>query len=156
MKDEIKVILDYLKDDKWDYYPSDGTPYKVLLMEERDKLLDYITNLQESDSDKQLEIMKLKDKLEQQRKEYQETYKDVRIEIKEKDETITNLQERCEYLERSNNRREDTILGLRQEISDIEDENEKLKELCNKYEEEHSTTFEYWKSEIDKILNGEK
>ena len=47
MKDEIKEILDYLKDDNWDYYPSDGIPYKVFLMEERDKLLDYITNLQE-------------------------------------------------------------------------------------------------------------
>lgn len=32
------------------------------------------------------------------------------------------LQERIEYLERSNNRREDTILEQRQEISDLEDE----------------------------------
>jgi len=47
MNDEIKEILDYLKDDKWDYYPSDGIPYKVFLCEERDILLDYITNLQE-------------------------------------------------------------------------------------------------------------
>ena len=31
------------------------------------------------------------------------------------------LQERIEYLERSNNRREDTILEQRQEISDLED-----------------------------------
>lgn len=27
----------------------------------------------------------------------------------------------------------------------LQEENERLKELCNKYEEEHSTTFEYWK-----------
>lgn len=47
MNEEVKVILDYLKDDEWDYYPSDGVPYKVFLMEERDKLLDYVTNLQE-------------------------------------------------------------------------------------------------------------
>ena len=45
--EEIKVILDYLKDDNWDYYPSDGIPYKVFLMQERDSLLDYITNLQQ-------------------------------------------------------------------------------------------------------------
>lgn len=31
------------------------------------------------------------------------------------------LKERIEYLERSNNRREDTILEQRQEISDLED-----------------------------------
>lgn len=41
---------------------------------------------------------------------------------------ITNLQQRCKYLERSNNRREDTILGLRQELDDVQQENERLKE----------------------------
>lgn len=34
---------------------------------------------------------------------------------------ITNLQQRIEYLERSNNRREDTIMGLRDEIVEYED-----------------------------------
>ena len=38
------------------------------------------------------------------------------------------LQERIEYLERSNNRREDTILEQRKEISDLEDNWNKLKE----------------------------
>lgn len=38
------------------------------------------------------------------------------------------LKERIEYLERSNNRREDTILEQRQEISDLEDNWNKLKE----------------------------
>ncbi len=38
------------------------------------------------------------------------------------------LQERIEYLERSNNRREDTILEQRQEISDLEDNWNKIKE----------------------------
>lgn len=37
------------------------------------------------------------------------------------------LQERIEYLERSNNRREDTILEQRQEISDLEDNWNNLK-----------------------------
>lgn len=41
------------------------------------------------------------------------------------------LKERIEYLERSNNRREDTILEQRQEISDLEDNWNKLKEKVN-------------------------
>lgn len=40
-------------------------------------------------------------------------------------------QERIEYLERSNNRREDTILEQRQKISDLEDNWNKLKEYFN-------------------------
>lgn len=42
------------------------------------------------------------------------------------------LQERIEYLERSNNRREDTILEQRQEISDLEDNWNKLKDYIVK------------------------
>lgn len=42
------------------------------------------------------------------------------------------LQERIEYLERSNNRREDTILEQRQEISDLEGNWNKLKEYIRK------------------------
>lgn len=38
------------------------------------------------------------------------------------------LQERMKYLERSNNRREDTIIEQRQEISDLEDNWDELKE----------------------------
>ena len=38
------------------------------------------------------------------------------------------FQERIEYLERSNNRREDTIIEQRQEISDLENNWNKLKE----------------------------
>lgn len=45
------------------------------------------------------------------------------------------LQERIEYLERSNNRREDTILEQRQEIGDLEDNWNKLKEYANKMHE---------------------
>lgn len=45
------------------------------------------------------------------------------------------LQERIEYLERSNNRREDTILEQRQKISDLEDNWNKLKEYINKMHE---------------------
>lgn len=55
---------------------------------------------------------------------------------KEKNEEIQQenkqLKERIAYLERSNNRREDTILEQRQEISDLEDNWNKLKEYIRK------------------------
>ena len=41
------------------------------------------------------------------------------------------LQERMEYLERSNNRREDIIIEQRQEISDLEDNWDELKEYLH-------------------------
>lgn len=34
------------------------------------------------------------------------------------------------------------------DIKLLQEENKKLKELCDKYEEEHSTTFEEWKKDI--------
>lgn len=46
------------------------------------------------------------------------------------------LKERIEYLERSNNRREDTILEQRKEISNLEDNWNKLKEYINQQIEE--------------------
>ena len=76
MNDEIKEILDYLKDEKWDYCPGDMTPFKVFFMEERDKLLDYITNLQHTKEylgevlyEKDKELEKLNNKI----KHYEET-----------------------------------------------------------------------------------
>ena len=50
--------MDYLKDEKWDYYPSDMTPYKTLLMEERDLLVKNITNLQEENDRLSTELLK--------------------------------------------------------------------------------------------------
>ena len=58
------------------------------------------------------------------------------------------LKERIEYLERSNNRREDTILEQRQKISDLEDNWNKLKEYINKRNE----TL-YWTNTYDDILD---
>lgn len=67
---------------------------------------------------------------------------------------ITNLQERCEYLERSNNRREDDILYKRQEISDLEDKIykaiEKILSLKNKLYSEPPL----WLEELQDILEG--
>ena len=42
------------------------------------------------------------------------------------------LKERIEYLERSNNRREDTILEQRQEINDVKDNWNKLRKFVSK------------------------
>lgn len=58
--------------------------------------------------------------------------KDEYFEYKKLQQKNQKLQERIEYLERSNNRREDTILEQRQEISDLEDNWNKLKEFVLK------------------------
>ena len=57
------------------------------------------------------------------------------------------LKERIEYLERSNDRREDTILEQRQKISDLEDNWNKLKEYINEANEDL-----YWTNNYDDIL----
>ena len=53
--------------------------------------------------------------------------------IKKLQQESKKLQERIEYLERSNNRREDTILEQRQKISDLEDNWNKLKEWASNF-----------------------
>lgn len=53
-----------------------------------------------------------------------EFYKQLSEQLQQENE---KLKERIEYLERSNNRREDTIFEQRQEISDLEDNWNKLK-----------------------------
>jgi hypothetical protein len=42
------------------------------------------------------------------------------------------------------------------DIKLLQEENKKLKELCDKYEEEHKTTFEEWKKDINIIDELEK
>ena len=42
------------------------------------------------------------------------------------------------------------------DIKLLQEENKKLKELCDKYEEEHNTTFEEWKKDINIIDELEK
>ncbi len=54
--------------------------------------------------------------------------------VKKLQQENKQLQERIKYLERSNNRREDTILEQRQEISDLEDNWNKLKHKLSKIE----------------------
>lgn len=36
-------------------------------------------------------------------------------------------------------------------ITNLQEENEKLKELCNKYEEEHSTAFKLWTMKMEEM-----
>lgn len=64
------------------------------------------------------------------------------------------LKERIEYLERSNNRREDTILEQRQEISDLEDNWNKLKKAAKNHSDIKKECYngELW-FEIDDLLN---
>ena len=64
------------------------------------------------------------------------------------------LKERIEYLERSNNRREDTILEQRQEISDLEDNWNKLKKAAKNHSDIKKKCYNggLW-FEIDDLLN---
>ena len=69
----------------------------------------------------------------------------LRTEIRLKKENKI-LKERIEYLERSNNRREDTILEQRQEISNLEDNWNKLREYIREtklkeFEKSYSKRF---------------
>lgn len=52
--------------------------------------------------------------------------------IKQIEQENKQQQKRMEYLERSNNRREDIIIEQRQEISDLEDNWDELKEIIRK------------------------
>lgn len=84
---------------------------ELIVIEENDylKFGEYLNDMQCDDTVNKLNL----DDLEYVKKLQQENQK---------------FQERIEYLERSNNRREDTIIEQRQEISDLEDNWNKLKE----------------------------
>ena len=71
-------------------------------------------------------------------------------EIDELQQKNQQLQERIEYLERSNNRREDTIFEQRQEISDLEDNWNKLKEYCK----ENTLCYEVGDDENTKLIGS--
>lgn len=83
-----------------------------------------------------------------------EQYKIVRNYITNLQQENKQLKERIEYLERSNNRREDTILEQRQEISDLEDNWNKLRKHVGlewySYDNE-SVEFEVAKDILNKM-----
>lgn len=85
------------------------------------------------------------------------TYKEQKIlykYIKQLQQENKILKERIEYLERSNNRREDTILEQRQEISDLEDNWNKLKKAAKNHSDIKKKCYNggLW-FEIDDLLN---
>lgn len=41
-------------------------------------------------------------------------------------------------------------------ITNLQEENERLKQLCNKYEEEHNTAFKLWKQKMGKMPDYEE
>lgn len=63
--------------------------------------------------------------------------------IEELQQENKKLKERIEYLERSNNRREDIILEQRQEINNLEDNWNKLKEWVNKHYDYYMNNEDY-------------
>lgn len=77
---------------------------------------------------------KIKISIEQEKLENELSHKKYDLENLNEETTKGNkqLKERIEYLERSNNRREDTILEQRQEIGDLEDNWNKLREWLEK------------------------
>jgi len=77
---------------------------------------------------------------------------------------ITDLKEENEFLKLNNpemNMEHFRIIKEnKRKIDNLREENKRLKELCNKYEEEHKTTFEYWKNQLETnkhptLLKGE-
>lgn len=68
---------------------------------------------------------------------------------------ITNIQEENEYSNHCNEELRKKITNLEYKIERLEEENQRLiaknlelETLCDKYEEEHNTTFEEWKKDI--------
>lgn len=66
------------------------------------------------------------------------------------------LQEENEYSNHCNEELRKKITNLEYKIERLEEENKKLKELCDKYEEEHKTTFIEWQKDINIIDELEK
>lgn len=77
-------------------------------------------------------LEKLIEQLQQENKKINGTIQTYDILLKSNIEENKQLQERMEYLERSNNRREDIIIEQRQEINNLEDNWDELKEIIRK------------------------
>ena len=129
MKDEIKEILKKIKSvsNFDDYVDFVGTEFKPLL--------DYITNLQEEVEDLREDnyayhqLIRMENKREYRSKflkEFQEEFGT---------NTFPDYDE------------------IYKRYDKIKKENERLKELCDKYEEEHNTEFKIWKDERYQLLD---
>lgn len=100
--------------------------------------------------------------LQQENKKLNGTIQTYDILLKSNIEENKQLQERMEYLERSNNRREDMIIEQRQEISDLEDNWDELKEYLHNvdvvvdYSENYDGHFINYDELIDKMQELEQ
>ncbi len=75
----------------------------------------------------EIDLLNIIELLQDDRKQWINQFSKTHNESIEIQKENKQLKERIEYLERSNNRREDTILEQRQEISNLEDNRNKLK-----------------------------
>lgn len=97
------------------------------------------------------------EQLQQENKKLNGAIQTYDILLKSNIEENKQLQERMEYLERSNNRREDMIIEQRQEISDLEDNWDELKEYLHNvdvvvdYSENYDGHFINYDELIDKM-----
>ena len=126
MKDGIKEILENLKNKSFGEYELEYVD-DVISRKDIKLLLDYITNLQE--------------KANQYENPDDLTLFYMWLDVKAKDK-MKEL--------------EDNLYSANQvvnELLDVKEENERLKELCDKYEEEHNTTFQEW---LKELKEGEK
>lgn len=111
--------------------------------------------------------MKLKEHTRNQKRMYRihkqdEKIHDLELMIGKLQQENKQLKERMEYLERSNDRREDIIIEQRQEISDLEDNWDELKEYLHNvdvvvdYSENYDGHFINYDELIDKMQELER
>ena len=121
--EEIKEILE-----KPNVYSFNDECY--LYFGDYNKLKDYITNLQQ-ENENQKELIRKQSKRNSRQRLANTKQQDLILKLQQEKE---RLKERVAYLERSNNRREDTIIGLRFEVAEQED----YKSCCEKASEKLS------------------
>lgn len=103
------------------------------------------------------DVQKAIKQLQQENKKLNGTIQTYDILLKSNIEENKQLQERIEYLERSNNRREDIIIEQRQEISDLEDNWIKLKKyIKTEIPEDVFIDTEWFVSILDKMQELER
>lgn len=108
------------------------------------------------------DIKPLLDKLQQENKKLNSAIQTYDILLKSNIEENKQLQERMEYLERSNNRREDIIIEQRQEINNLEDKWDELKKYLHNvdvvvdYSENYDGHFINYDELIDKMQELER
>lgn len=107
-------------------------------------------------------LEKLIEQLQQENKKINGSIQTYNILLKANVEENKQLQERIEYLERSNDRREDIIIEQRQEISDLEDNWDELKKYLHNVDvvidnsENYDGHFINYDELIDKIQELEQ